>query len=129
MGKGRIKRYLNTYAGPPTRSLMDNLPSLTKVFPFSSDGYFGVRGSTGKVRRIKSDNPDKTACRFFEQIAQGAGGAERIRPGVVVYLTDETAITYREISSSDGSSAVDINIVRHIGHTIKSQKIHFEKAR
>lgn len=131
MGKGRIKRYLNTYAGPPTRSLVDNLPSVTKEFPLSSSGYFGVKGSTGKVRRIKSDNPNKTACRFFEQIAQGAGEGKDLGDGkgIRVVLTDGTTLVYREVSSSDGSPAVDINLVHRIGSVVRSQKIHFEKTR
>lgn len=41
-------------------------------------------------------------------------------------MSDGTVITMREVSSSDGSPAVDINISRGSGSgSIKGQKIHF----
>ncbi|MCF0106641.1 MAG: hypothetical protein HUJ53_07765 [Holdemanella sp.] len=42
--------------------------------------------------------------------------------------SDGTIITYREVSSSDGSPAVDINIKKSTDSSgVKSQKIHFVK--
>lgn len=43
-------------------------------------------------------------------------------------MSDGTIITYREVSSSDASPAVDINIKKSTNPSgVKSQKIHFIK--
>jgi len=49
--------------------------------------------------------------------------------GARTQMKDGTIITYREVSHSDGTSAVDINVSKSSGSTggIKSQKIHFVK--
>lgn len=50
--------------------------------------------------------------------------------GVYCKMRDGTIISYREISSSDGSPAVEINIKQSTDHAdIKYQKIHFVKGR
>ncbi|MDD7281664.1 MAG: hypothetical protein PUH10_06710 [Erysipelotrichaceae bacterium] len=46
----------------------------------------------------------------------------------ITQMSDGTIITYREVSSSDGSPAVDINIKKSTNPSgVKSQKIHFIK--
>lgn len=128
MGKGYAKQYKRKYEGSPTRSLEDNLPGLTKLFPLSPQGYFGVKGNGRHVRRIFSEDALRTAKVFFRLLTRGAGDARPIsRTGIVVTLKDGTRVTYREISTSDGSPAVDINVSRRIGQIATFQKIHFEK--
>lgn len=127
MGKGKGKFDLSVYDGEPTRSLSDNLSALLKQFPLSPSGYFGKRGSSNPIRRIRSANPEQTAYHFFKVIANGAGEKRDIPTGIVVALKDGTRITYRVTSSSDGSPAVDIKILASIGNIKRKQKIHFEK--
>lgn len=127
MGKGRGKFDLSGYDGEPTRSLSDNLSALLKQFPLSPSGYFGVKGASNPVRRIRSAHPEQTAYHFFKLIANGAGEKRDIPTGIVVTLKDGTRITYRVTSSSDGSPAVDIKILVPVGIIKHKQKIHFEK--
>lgn len=43
-------------------------------------------------------------------------------------MKDGSILSYREVSSSDGSPAVEINIKKSIDHGgIKNRKIHFVK--
>ena len=66
---------------------------------------------------------------FYEKLTYGA--IEKSLPngkGKIAKLKDGTIITYREISSSDGSPAVDINIKKSTNSNgVKQQKIHFTK--
>ena len=63
----------------------------------------------------------------------GYGGIEKPLKGGKGYTTkmeDGTILTYRPISSSDGSPAVEINIKGSDSHgKLKSQKIHFTEAK
>lgn len=65
---------------------------------------------------------------FYDKIA--LGGIEKITDTNkrITRMADGTVITMREVSHSDGTPVVDINIKRsnHTGD-IKTQKIHFEK--
>lgn len=120
------------YLGGTNRhhSISDNLPNLTDSYQFAH-GFFGDRGDSTKVRtrHITSNNPIKTSKDFYRKIAYGA--IEKNLPnnkGKVAKLKDGTIITYREISSSDGSPAVDINIKKSTdSKDVKQQKIHFIK--
>ena len=48
--------------------------------------------------------------------------------GVYTKMKDGSILSYREVSSSDGSPAVEINIKQSTDHgDIKYQKIHFVK--
>lgn len=129
MGKGEHGHFKGTYGSSPNHNFADNLPSLTKLFPLSTGGYFGVKGG-GKtsVRRIESTTPIATAKEFFRRATNG-GESIRYRPNgaIVVKLKDGTQITYRMTSSSDGSPAVDINIT--CPGRVKRQKIHFVRTK
>lgn len=129
MGKGEHGHFAGTHGGDPRHNLTDNLPALTKSFPLSVGGYFGVKGS-GKtsVRRIESASPVTTAKEFF-RLATIGGGSVKSKPNgaIVIKMKGGTQITYRETSSSDGSPAVDINITSP--GRVKRQKIHFVKVK
>lgn len=120
------------YKGGTTyhHSITENLPSLTSKHSFSN-GYFGTRGDSTKerTRHIESKNPISTSTDFYNKLTHGA--IEKNLPngkGTVAKLADGTIVSYRKISSSDGTPAVDINIKRSKeSGGVKQQKIHFVK--
>ena len=127
------------HSGVPTfRSIGDNLEKTKKKYPTDSDGYFGKPGQgRSHTRNIESENPLETAQDFFDNISEG-GERDIIvdkktgeKKGVKATMNDGSIITYREISSSDGSPVVEINITRSnspsINTQIQNQKIHFVK--
>ena len=110
------------------QSVGDNLSDLKDNYDYR-DGYFGDPSAPKKprIRHIEGDDPVSTARDFYDRATQG--GIEEPLPngkGVKTTMSDGTVITMREVSSSDGSPAVDINISRSSGTDgIKGQKIHF----
>ena len=110
-------------------SITENLPSLTKKYDYRN-GYFGEKGKgTNYTRNITSDDPIKTAKEFYDKAAHG--GIERKMEngkGLYTKMQDGSILSFREVSSSDGSPAVEINIKESTNHgDIKYQKIHFLK--
>lgn len=110
-------------------TLPENLPSLIKKYKYVN-GYFGDHGQgRDYVRNITCNNPGATAKEFYDVAAHG--GIEREMSngkGVYTKMKDGSILSYREISSSDGSPAVEINIKHSSDHGgIKYQKIHFVK--
>ena len=81
------------------------------------------------MRNIKSSNPAKSAKDFYDKVAHG-GIEKQMSNGKGVYtkMKDGSILSYREVSASDGSPAVEINIKQSNDHgEIKYQKIHFVK--
>lgn len=111
------------------RSITENLPSLKSEYKYHN-GYFGDPGQGRDfVRNIKSDSPIITAQNFYDKAANG-GIEKQMNNGKGVYtkMKDGTILSYREVSSSDGSPAVEINIKQSTDYgDIKYQKIHFVK--
>lgn len=106
-------------------SISNNISSLKSNYSYSN-GYFGVQGhGRSHTRNIISKNPIKTAKSFYNTAAKG--GIETLR-GNLKYskMADGTIISYRQVSKSDGTSVVEINI-RYSTNTggLKYQKIHF----
>ena len=81
------------------------------------------------MRNIKSDDPVKTAQDFYDKAAHGGIKKEMNNvKGVYTKIKDGSILSYREVSSSDGSPAVEINIKQSTDHgDIKYQIIHFVK--
>lgn len=81
------------------------------------------------VRNITSSEPANTAQDFYDKAAHG--GIERTMSsgkGHYTKMKDGSILSYREVSSSDGTPAVEINIKKSINPGgIKYQKIHFTK--
>ena len=109
---------------------------MKRSYPYKN-GYFGTKGTSAtnpRIRHIKSDNPVETAKAFYDQLAQGGvetpfydkkTGQEKGRKS---NLSDGSVVSWRNVSSSDGSPAVDINIESSKDSGgIKQQKIHFVK--
>lgn len=110
-------------------SITENLGSLTAKYDYSN-GYFGEQGKGRSfVRNISSDDPASTAKDFYDTAAHGGiEGAMDNGKGYVTKMKDGTILSYREVSSSDGSPTVEINIRQSDDHgDIKYQKIHFVK--
>lgn len=112
-------------------SISENLPSLASNYDYHN-GYFGDKGGGRDfVRNIKSDDPLATAKDFYDKAAHGGLEYEMDNgKGVYTKMRDGTILSFREVSSSDGSPAVEINIKKSDDHgDIKYQKIHFVKGR
>ncbi len=128
MGKGSHGGF-NSTAGSSSspHTLTDNLSKLELKYPLSRSGYFGTVGDGSKVRHIASRNPIATANDFYN-IATEKFVSERDignGKGRMATMRDGTTISIREISSSDGSPAIDIKI--YSVSRVKGQKIHFIK--
>lgn len=110
-------------------SIRDNLSKVAETYEFSN-GYFGKQSAQGRVprtRNIESMDPKHTALDFYSRLANG-GKEEPLKngKGVATKLLDGTVITFRKISSSDGSPVVEVNIKKSKDSAgIKKQKIHF----
>ena len=115
-------------------SIGENVLDVSKDYPVNN-GYFGIQGNSSDkhIRHIKSDNPSVTAKDFYDRIAHGGIENEIIDrngniKGAKTKMADGTIVTWREISNSDGSPAVDINIKKSTDSGgLKFQKIHFVK--
>ncbi|MEC0180519.1 hypothetical protein P4H61_03285 [Paenibacillus peoriae] len=67
---------------------------------------------------------DKVAREFFNEKTQGFKTEKDLGNGKILrIMEDGTTVTYRSVSHSDGTPAVDING----GNMLKQQKIHFIK--
>lgn len=109
------------------RNLNDNLTSsFLKDYPVTEAGYFGRAGNSSSVREILSANVYATARDFADRISKGCVSKKDISHGWIATLADGTRITYRVVTSSKGSPAVDINIKKgSYKGKVKTQKIHF----
>lgn len=108
-------------------TLSDNLSSdFLHDYPVTESGYFGKAGTSSRVREIHTKDAYATANDFYNRISQGAVSIETIPNGSIATLVDGTKITYRVVTSSEGSPAININIKKsdYTGK-VKSQKIHF----
>lgn len=111
-------------------SISDNIPSIKASYEYNN-GYFGKIGKSrmANIRQIDCSDPISESKEFYDNLTNG--GIEEILPngkGVMTLMKDGTVITYRVITSTEGSPAVDINIKKSSGTGgIKKQKIHFEK--
>lgn len=115
-------------------SIRENLDTVKNAYGFNN-GYFGEPSSSNvknNRRNIVSNDPQSTAKEFYDKIAYG-GKENKLEngKGYMTSLKDGTIITWRPLSSSsDGSPAVDINIIYSTDHCgIKQQKIHFVKGK
>lgn len=103
-----------------------NAAFLHPRFKVQKDGCFCERGrGTGiNKRQYISDDPLSDAVEFFEALSRG-GSSRRFPKGIIKTLDDGTRITFREVTSTPDSPAVEIG--RSASQFIKNQKIHFER--
>ncbi len=121
---------------PTFRSIGENVATLKDNYLFS-DGYLGKKGassSNSHVRNITSADPNATAKNFYDKAAYGGieNDIYNKKTGAIIghktNLADGSIISWRSISSSDGSPVVEINIEKSTSNGgVKQQKIHFVK--
>ena len=128
MGKGSGSGFHGTPGSNATRAFADNLPALTEKFPLHGQHFGEVSDrKNSSARVIHSKNPERTAEEFFRLATRGGDVLYDSPTRRTVRLKDRTTITYRVISSSDGSPAVDLKISEP--SFIRTRKIHFIKER
>jgi len=111
------------------RSVGQNVLLVSKKYGFAG-GHFGDKSPHGgnSTRNIASTDNISTAHDFYDKIAYG-GIEKRVNGNMrITRMNDGTVITMREVSHSDGTPVIDINIKSssHNGN-VKNQKIHFVK--
>ena len=97
--------------------------AITTQFPITFDRLPPTSNTTTAISAYRV----RTAKEFYDAIALG-GREEKLAngKGLNTRLADGTVITWREVSSSDGTPAIDINISQsNDSGGIKRQKIHF----
>lgn len=107
-------------------SFEDNINDIKASYTLSN-GFFGAKGKSRRVREIHSKDHEKAAKDFFNTIAKGGIlDLKTIPGGVISRLKDGTVVSYRKITSSPNSPAVEIRF-RSVDSKcgIKDQKIHF----
>ena len=103
--------------------LRQNVDKMKRQYPLTSGGYFGKDGKNCRI--ITTDTPISTSEDFANKIAKGFTRNPIGNKGWVAEADDGTIITYRVITSTTGSPAVDINIKNVKNPSVKGQKIHF----
>ena len=105
----------------------DNIKSLSKSYKYNPySGKFGGKGKNSRV--IKSNNPIEDSKKFFQKISKGGVKSKLSNgKGDRVDFYDGTTITYREVTSTKDSLAVDIKVTVKSNGGISTQKIHFVK--
>ena len=105
-------------------SVCDNAESVAKKYNLNEFGNFGKKGDNCRV--FKCDDPLKESAEFYKKLSKG--GVETPLPrgnGVKTTFDDFSVVTYREITKTPNSPAIDIKI--KTPGKIRGQKIHFIK--
>lgn len=111
------------------RRFSENAETLTERYPIDSRGRFGEnskhRNKSGRiVRVIQCDNPAREALDFVMLASKSPAMVRIIKgKGAIYTMRDGAVITYRRVSSSNGTPVVELNILG--SGPIVSQKIHF----
>lgn len=132
MGGGYLGGYRHTDGASnkpnPHSNIDDNARLLARQYRLTSGGYFGRKGTGKGVRVINCMNPIAIAEYCFHILGQGGQTEVALnRKGQEIHmsrLNDGTLVTYRRITSSQGSPAVEIRLSGG-EHIVKQQKIHF----
>lgn len=120
-----IKSLMQNGKEKNSNSIEQNVYKASKYYDFNEEsGYFGRKGNSQKVRVIYSNNPIVDASILFNILKSG-GNVTSLpnKKGIKAVLKDYTVITFRRITKTKDSPAIDINIEG--SKVVKNQKIHF----
>jgi hypothetical protein len=98
------------------------------VYPLSHSGYFGQEGHSRKVRVIVATNPAAAALSFWQKLSRG--GFVTSLPngkGHLSRFADGSWATYRPVTSTPNSPAIQVIVASSNGRIAERQKIHFVK--
>ena len=129
MSKSEHGGFLHTSGARRGRTLLDNVLQTTREFPLTVDGLFGNAGNNSGVRHIESRDPIATSHKFYGLLTDGGETLRQTTTMTIKKMSDGAIVTWRLVSSSDGSPAVDINMSRVVGGVVRTHKIHFIKER
>lgn len=105
-------------------NIRDNIAKLAQTYPLTASGYFGVIGSSSRVRVITSNDQYKEVQEFWNMLSKG--GKMSYLPnkmGLKVEFQGKDYATYRVITKTPNSPAIEITVVGK--SKVKTQKIHF----
>ncbi len=103
-------------------SFADNVEALREHFGYPDDLDWSLKKGK-KLTRVESDDPVAAATLFAGIASEGFVSEKTFENGYLRKMADGTIVSLRIVTSSEGSPAVDLNIVgeSHI------RKIHFYK--
>lgn len=118
------KKYVTLRQSTGHSNINDNVKNMNDFFPVNEFGQFGERGKHCRV--IYSDDPVRESKTFYDMIGNGGQIRQEVGKNVTITrLDDNTEISYRVITSTEGSLAVFINVMKVVNSVIHTQKIHF----
>lgn len=133
MGQGYSGAYHGTTgadneSSDPTSSIDENARRMSTRFPISRNGYFGIRDHK-QIRVISCIDPIETSRAFFQRLTYGATHEIAMNNRGMKYqratFSDGSIVTYRVVTSTPDSPAIQISIAR--AGLIRNQKIHFTR--
>ncbi len=104
------------------RTFADNAAELRARFGYPDKLNWNLKKGK-KLTRIKTDDPIATATLFASIASAGYASEKSSEKGYVRMMADGTIVVLRVVTSSEGSPAVDLNIIGE-SHV---RKIHFYK--
>lgn len=105
--------------------LEKNAQAMEGKFAMNEYGDFGKKGRNSRV--IEGDDPIRDSKAFYSQLSKG-GAEESLVPsskGVKSLMPNGSTITYRVVTKTPNSSAVDIRILGR--SSVNTQKVYFER--
>ncbi|MGN1394566.1 MAG: hypothetical protein ACI4V7_11160 [Succinivibrionaceae bacterium] len=109
-------------------SILDNLPKVSSIYKYQN-GLFGNPGNKYPIREIVSTDHINASKVFYDLLAYGGIQTSFVKgkySGIKTVMSDGTVVTYRKITSTENSPAVEISIRNSKSPgSLKQQKIHF----
>ena len=108
-----------------TSSLEQNAKSLSQEYKLDERGFFGEK--KGHCQVIFTDTPEITGMDFYQKLGRGGKTVPMPRNsnGTITLLDDGSRITFRIVTSTSGSPAVEVHVA--MTKSVAIQKIHFIK--
>ena len=125
MGNIFKKKFKNTKGAFAESSYKKSVDRMTEEgYAISNGGYFGIAGDASDIRIIITPNPEEECLKFFNIFTEdGKIYDKEIEYGGIKELADGTMVTYRLVTSTVNSPAVDIKYFKD--GISKKSKIHF----